>query len=64
MKKLITNLLGALSPMSFLLTVWRKGEYVGEDQIGNRYYRAEPRKGYKREQRWVCLLYTSPSPRD
>ena len=53
MKKLLTNLAGALSPLSFLLTVWRKGEFVGEDQIGNRYYRADPRKGYKREQRWV-----------
>lgn len=26
---------------------------VGEDQLGNKYYAAAPRKGYKRERRWV-----------
>jgi len=26
---------------------------VGEDMLGNRYYRAEPRRGYDRERRWV-----------
>lgn len=51
--KFIRNLLAVLSPVSFLLTVWRKGEFVGEDQIGNKYYRADPRKGYRHEQRWV-----------
>lgn len=51
--KLLKNLLSVLSPVSFLLTVWRRGEFVGEDQVGNRYFRAAPRKGYKREQRWV-----------
>lgn len=51
--KIVQNLLGALSPLSFLLTVWRKGEFVGEDQAGNRYYRARPRKGYKHDRRWV-----------
>lgn len=56
MKKIINALLGSLSPLSFLLQVWRKGEFIGEDQVGNRYYRANPRKGYRHEQRWV--LYT------
>lgn len=51
--KFIKNLLSALSPVSFLLTVWRKGEYVGVDQVGNKYYRASPRKGYRHDQRWV-----------
>ena len=51
--RILKLILGVLSPISFLLTVWRKGEYVGTDQLGNKYYRAEPRKGYKHEQRWV-----------
>jgi NADH:ubiquinone oxidoreductase subunit len=49
----VRNFLGVLSPLSFILTVWRKGEYVGTDQLGNKYYRADPRKGYRHEQRWV-----------
>ncbi|MCB1538470.1 MAG: NADH:ubiquinone oxidoreductase subunit NDUFA12 [Rhodospirillales bacterium] len=51
--KFLRNLIGVLSPVSFLLTVWRRGEYVGTDQVGNRYYRANPRKGYRHDQRWV-----------
>lgn len=51
--KFLKNILSVLSPVSFLLTVWQRGEFVGEDQIGNRYYRAAPRKGYTHEQRWV-----------
>lgn len=51
--KFLSNFVGVLSPLSFLLTVWRRGEFVGEDQNGNKYYRANPRKGYKHDQRWV-----------
>ncbi|HEY8963646.1 MAG TPA: NADH:ubiquinone oxidoreductase subunit NDUFA12 [Alphaproteobacteria bacterium] len=51
--KWLRNIFSVLSPISFLLTVWRKGEYVGTDQLGNKYYRADARKGYKHEQRWV-----------
>jgi NADH:ubiquinone oxidoreductase subunit len=51
--KFIKNLLSALSPTSFLMLVWRSGEFVGIDQIGNKYYRGAPRKGYKHDQRWV-----------
>ena len=32
---------------------WLFGEYVGADQIGNRYYRDKRTKGQKRERRWV-----------
>lgn len=53
MKKLLNNLLGALSPLSFLLSVKLRGEFVGTDQVGNNYYRAKPRKGYRHDQRWV-----------
>jgi NADH:ubiquinone oxidoreductase subunit len=51
--KILNSLLGSLSPLSFLLTVWRRGEFVGGDQVGNKYYRAAPRKGYKHDRRWV-----------
>lgn len=51
--KFLRNIFSVLSPISFLLLVWRKGEFIGTDQMGNRYYRANPRKGYKHEQRWV-----------
>src|SRR5664279_6021811 len=46
---------------------WMYGEAVGEDEFGNRYYRTRGGKidrGLGFERRWVCLLYTSPSPRD
>lgn len=53
MKKLLNNLLGALSPLSFLIAVKLRGEFVGTDQVGNNYFRAKPRKGYRHDQRWV-----------
>ncbi len=49
----LKNLVSVLSPVSFLLTVWRRGEFVGQDTLGNRYFRAAPRKGYKHDRRWV-----------
>lgn len=46
--------LGALSPAHIQFVTWMSGATVaGEDQQGNKYYRAKPRKGYKRERRWV-----------
>jgi len=56
--KFLRSIFSVLSPVSFLLMVWRKGEYVGTDQVGNKYYRADPRKGYKHEQRWVLYAGT------
>lgn len=45
---------GVLSPAHIKLFSWRAGgKIVGEDQSGNRYYTAAPRKGYKRDRRWV-----------
>ncbi len=50
----ITSLLGALSPMHiYFVTLATGATKVGTDSLGNRYYRAKPRKGYKRERRWV-----------
>lgn len=47
------RLLGAMSPAYTAWVTLAGGCRVGMDQAGNRYYRAKPRKGYKRERRWV-----------
>lgn len=50
----IANLLGALSPAHITFVTLASGaKCVGTDSLGNKYYRAKPRKGYKRERRWV-----------
>ncbi len=50
----LLKFLGVLSPAHInLFTALKAGEKVGEDSLGNSYYRAKPRKGYKRERRWV-----------
>lgn len=50
----LLKFLGVLSPAHInLFTALKGGEKVGEDTLGNTYYRAKPRKGYKRERRWV-----------
>lgn len=48
------RLLGALSPahISFV-TLFSGAKKVGEDEFGNVYYQAKPRKEYKRPRRWV-----------
>ncbi|MFQ5984127.1 MAG: NADH:ubiquinone oxidoreductase subunit NDUFA12 [Alphaproteobacteria bacterium] len=35
------------------LFTWFKGEYVGRDQFGNRYYRERGRPRERRRRRWV-----------
>ncbi len=47
------SIFGVLSNIQILFFTLRKGKHVGEDQYGNRYYRGKPRKGTKRERRWV-----------
>jgi len=50
----IINLLGVLSPIHIhFVTLVTGAQKVGTDAQGNNYYRAKPRKGYKRERRWV-----------
>src|SRR5690606_30865947 len=50
----LAGLLGALSPVHIrFVTLLIGATPVGMDQLGNKYYRARPRKGYKRERRWV-----------
>lgn len=48
------SFLGVLSPVHIgLFTSLSGGKQVGHDAYGNRYYSAKPRKGYKRDRRWV-----------
>jgi NADH:ubiquinone oxidoreductase subunit len=50
----IANLLGALSPAHiYFVTLITGAKRVGTDAQGNTYFHASPRKGYKRERRWV-----------
>lgn len=48
------SILGVISPIHInFVTVMSGAKRVGTDDTGNKYYRAKPRKGYKRERRWV-----------
>lgn len=52
-KKLI-SLLGVLSPFHIrLVTMFSGAKKIGTDELGNTYYTAKARPGYKRERRWV-----------
>ncbi len=52
--KQIAAFLGVTSPAHIrFVTLITGAKLVGVDGFGNRYYRANPRKGYKRERRWV-----------
>jgi len=55
----IFKLLGVLSPAHIsLFTLLQKKKKVGIDPLGNTYYSAPPRKGYKRNRRWVIYKDT------
>lgn len=48
------SFLGVLSPVHMQSVKFFSGaKFVGQDSAGNKYYKAKPRKGYKRERRWV-----------
>ena len=50
----LTRILGVLSPVHIsLITLFTGAKLVGRDDGGNKYYRGNARKGYKRERRWV-----------
>ncbi|MEZ5814602.1 MAG: NADH:ubiquinone oxidoreductase subunit NDUFA12 [Alphaproteobacteria bacterium] len=50
----LLSFLGVLSPAQInMFTALTRKECVGKDSFGNTYYRAAPRKGYKRDRRWV-----------
>jgi NADH:ubiquinone oxidoreductase subunit len=45
--------LGVLSPTYMLFVGLTGKKKIGTDQLGNVYFSAKARKGYKRERRWV-----------
>ncbi len=48
------SFLGVLSPVHInFVTLVSGAKHVGTDTTGNKYYKAKPRKGYKRDRRWV-----------
>ncbi|MBI1216163.1 MAG: NADH:ubiquinone oxidoreductase subunit NDUFA12 [Alphaproteobacteria bacterium] len=47
------SIFSALSNVQMILHTALHGKSVGTDSLGNKYYRAKPRKGTKRERRWV-----------
>ncbi len=50
----IFSFLGVLSPVHMTsVKLFTRTKFVGKDQAGNKYYQAKPRKGYKRDRRWV-----------
>lgn len=60
----IAALLGTASPVHIrFVTLVTGAHFVGEDALGNKYYRAKPRKGYKRERRWV-IYHGAPEASD
>ncbi len=42
-----------MATIGTLLYTWLRGEFVGVDSLGNRYYRVKTRKGLRTEHRWV-----------
>ncbi len=51
---LFKGILGVLSPVHIgIVTLLSGATCVGKDASGNRYYRAKPRPGYRRDRRWV-----------
>lgn len=50
----VINLFGVMSPIHIhFVTLVTGATKVGQDALGNKYYRAKARKGYKHERRWV-----------
>jgi NADH:ubiquinone oxidoreductase subunit len=53
------SLLGVQSPAHIgFFTLFSRGKFVGSDSLGNKYYSCKPRKGYKRDRRWVMYKGT------
>ncbi|PZP56584.1 MAG: NADH:ubiquinone oxidoreductase subunit NDUFA12 [Micavibrio aeruginosavorus] len=50
----ILSLFSAQSPAHiWFVTLFSGAKRIGQDSLGNTYYEASPRKGYKRNRRWV-----------
>jgi NADH:ubiquinone oxidoreductase subunit len=42
-----------------MLRTWLRGEPVGEDPYGNRYYRERGAKNWRKERRWVVFAHAA-----
>ncbi len=49
------SIFGVISNVQMLFHTMLRGSFVGKDTLGNKYYRGKPRKGTKRERRWVMF---------
>ncbi|GJL85832.1 MAG: NADH dehydrogenase [Micavibrio sp.] len=59
MFRALTNFLGVLSPAHISWFTWvYRGENIGTDPLGNRYFEGKPRQGYKNPRRWVLYKDT------
>jgi NADH:ubiquinone oxidoreductase subunit len=47
------SIFGVISNVQMLIQTLFRGTAVGEDALGNKYYKGSPREGSKRERRWV-----------
>lgn len=47
------SIFGVLTNVQMLIHTMFRGSKVGVDDLGNTYYRGKPRRGQKRERRWV-----------
>lgn len=50
---MLSSILGSLSTVQIRLFTALRGQLVGEDSSGNRYFRGRPRRGTRQERRWV-----------
>ena len=54
--KSLLSVLSAQSPVHiWFVTLTSGAKHIGDDQFGNRYFEAKPRKDYKRPRRWVLF---------
>ena len=53
------NIFGVLSNLGILLKTALGGTRVGQDSVGNIYYRGKPRAGTKIDRRWVIYKNSS-----
>ncbi|MEZ0226619.1 MAG: NADH:ubiquinone oxidoreductase subunit NDUFA12 [Alphaproteobacteria bacterium] len=47
------SIFGVLTNIQMLIHTALHGKSVGEDSLGNKYYSGKPRRGTKRQRRWV-----------
>jgi NADH:ubiquinone oxidoreductase subunit len=53
MNNFFANIFGVQSKITYLLTLFFRGRFIGSDQYNNKYYVGKTRKGYTKERRFV-----------